>query len=78
MALSTQIINFIWLNFLNNSYNICRISQITIMKMKLIIDMINSISINQRISTNNSMNFISFFQEKFGKIRSILSSNTSN
>ena len=76
MTHSTKVIHLSGFDPLNQADEITCISQVSIVECNLIIDMINSMSINKRRTAYNAMNFISFFKEKFCKVRAVLSCNT--
>jgi hypothetical protein len=71
------------LDFLDNPDQVCGISQITIMQdeisvinMRILIQVIYALGIEQGAAAFDAMDFISFAQEQFREIRSVLSGDT--
>ena len=69
MTLSAEVINLIGLCLLDNSSQVRTITQITIVQnkvfildMRILINMINTLSVKRRRSSFNTMNLIAFSQ----------------
>ena len=85
MALGTQVIDFIRLSLLNDSNQVAGIGQIAIVQYKIamidmgiLIKMVHPISIERRSPSFNTVNNVAFFQEEFGKVRSVLTGDAGN
>ena len=68
MRLSGKVINLIGLNFTEQSGQVGAITEITVVELEtlmlhvgILIDMINTVGIEQRSSTLNTMNLVPFF-----------------
>ena len=83
MALSAEIVNFVGLNCLHDAHKIGRISEIAVMKnevtvflVRVCIEVINPIGVDQRSPTLDAVNFVTLFEKKFREIRAILAGDT--
>ena len=85
MALRTKVINFIGLRRLNDANQVCAVRQIAIVQhqiavidVRVLIDMINALSIKRRRTALDAMHFISLLEQKFGQIRAVLAGHAGN
>ena len=85
MTLGRQIVDFVRLNFLDNTDQICGIGKITVVQfeshillMGILIEMINPIGIKRRSTPFQTMYLIPLFKQKLCQIRSILTGNPGN
>ena len=69
MALGSQVINFIGLDFLDNACQIRAVRQIAVMQleadiffMRILVKMIHPLGVEQRGTPLDAMHFISLFQ----------------
>ena len=85
VAHSPELIDFVGLHLLYNSHQISRISQVAIMQnevavfgMRILIQMIDLISIEEGSTPFYAVYFVTFSLQQFREVGSILSSETSN
>jgi hypothetical protein len=78
-------LTFTWLNLLNNPDEVGRIGQVTVVELEtdvflvgILIEMVNSVRVEQGRTALNSVYFISFGKQKLSKIGTVLSGNTGN
>ena len=48
----------------------------SIFNMRILVDVVNSVSIKKTSSTFNPVDYVAFFQQEFSKIRAILTSDS--
>ena len=79
MTLSTEIVDFIRLDLFKEPVEIAGIGQIAVMQKKsdirivrILIKMIYAQSVECTCATDNSVNFVTFFQKQFSKIGTVL------
>src|SRR5690606_8013987 len=85
VRLGTEIVDLVRLNFLDDPGQVRGIRQVTVMKdeilvirVRILIDMVNALRIEQRCATFDAMDLITLFQEELGEIGTILASNAGN
>ncbi|ESZ38852.1 hypothetical protein X731_28385 [Mesorhizobium sp. L2C054A000] len=85
MALSSQVVNFVWLRFLNHADEVSRISEVTVMQdqarigfVRVLVEVFDTTRVEGRGTSLNPMNDVAFFEKKTGKIGTILSSYARN
>jgi len=85
VALCRQIVDFVRLHFLDNPDQAGGIREIAMMQgeiesllMGVVIEMINSIGVDQGRPALDAVNRITLGQQQFGEIRTVLAGNTGN
>src|SRR4030067_3321063 len=86
MRLGCQMINFVWLDIVDQLIQITRGCNISIMKVKVdtilsvgvAVNMIDALCIEGACPADQSMNFVTFGEQQFCPIRPILACNASN
>jgi hypothetical protein len=85
MTHSSQVVNLIGLNLLDNAYQVRTIGHIPIVQnkflivnMRILLQVIDSIGIKKRGTAFYAMNHVSFFKEKLTQISTVLSCDASN
>jgi hypothetical protein len=79
VALRAQIVDFVRLDFLNDARQVRSIRQVAIVQLeigrrrvRILVDMIDALRIEQRGTALDTMHFIALFEQKFCKIRTVL------
>ena len=76
------MVNFFRLDFIEDIQQVACISHIPVMKVEagsvmwILVQVIDSVSVKRTRPANQSMNFISFPQQKLGQIGTVLTSNS--
>ena len=85
MGLCTQVVHLVRLYFLDDAGQVGRVSQIAIMQnevtvvdMRVLIDMVYALSIERGGAAFNAVNFITLFQQKFCEVGAILACDAGN
>ena len=85
MALRAKIVDFVGLCFLNDAHEVAGVGQITVVQLEMgildvrvLVDMIDALGVEQTRPALDAMHNVSFFQEQFGQISAILTCDTSN
>lgn len=83
MVFCRKVVNLIGLHFLQPPVQITRVCYISMVKeeplarnLRIVKQMINLASIERAASPDHPMDLVALFEEKFGKIRSILLGDT--
>ena len=71
MALGTQIVNFIWVQVVEELHHLHRIGEIPVVEKELyavymwvLIEVVNTICVESGSSSNDAMHFIAFSEKK--------------
>ena len=79
MAHRREVINFVWLNLLDNSDQIGRVGQVAVMQfefgiinMRVLIQVINPVGVKQRGTAFDAVYFIALAQQQFSQVSAIL------
>jgi hypothetical protein len=85
MALGAKVVDLVWLRFLNDANQVTGVRQIAVMQlevgvinMRVLVDVVNALRVKERSAPLDAVNYVSFFQQKLGKIRAILPCNSSD
>lgn len=85
MALRGQIVDFVGLDLLDNADQVGRIGQVTVVQnqpqvrlVRVLIEMIDTIGVEQRAAAFDAVHFIAFCHQEFRQIGAVLSGNAGN
>lgn len=85
MALSSEIVDFVRLDPAKQAREAGSVAQVSVVQMELsirevriAIDIVEAGRVERRGPANDSVDFVSFLQQEFGKIGAVLSGNSSN
>lgn len=79
MRLGSEVVDFVRLDGSQNPSNLRSICQVAVMQKHssfgvvwITVEMVDSLGVECRSSTNDAVNFISLFQQEVGQMRTIL------
>ena len=83
MTLGGEIVNFVWLDLLHNANQAAGISHIAVVQdkftrldMRVLIQVVDTVRVEQRGPAFDTVYLIAFLQKKFGQIGSVLAGDT--
>ena len=80
VALSSEVVDFAWTNLADNAKDAHRVTQVGIVEVEVwgSFKMCDTLAIVDRRTTDCAVDFVSFFQKEFCKVRTILTRDTCN
>ena len=80
MALGSQIVNLVRLEFIKKLYQLHRISQVPVMQrqIRVIVDMVNAIGIETGGTADDAVDLVAFFKQEFSEVGAVLPCYTGN
>jgi len=85
MALRTEVVDLVGLYLLDDTYQVGGVGQVTIVQeepagtvMRALVEMIDPVSIERRCAALDTVNFVTFPQEKLGEVGTVLSGDSRN
>ncbi len=75
MAHGTQVINFVWLRFLNDANQVAGVAQVAIVQfevgvfnVRVLVDVVNSLGVERAGAAFDAVDDVTFFKQKFCKV----------
>ena len=83
MALRGEVIDFIWLDAVQQFNQVSRVRYIAVVKkklyvvdMRILIEVLDALCVERRRAANDTMDFVPLIEKEFGKIGSVLTRNS--
>ena len=83
MGLGAEVVDFVGLDFADQSGEVGGIGEITVVEAEvrishlvMLVDVIHSLRVEGGCSTLNAMDFVAFFEEELGEVGSVLTGDT--
>jgi len=75
MAHGTEVINFVWLRFLDDAYQIASVAQIAVVQfeigvldVRVLVDVVDTLGVKRTGATFEAVDDVSLFKQKFCKV----------
>ncbi|MNZ88428.1 hypothetical protein D3C78_1073200 [compost metagenome] len=85
MALGTEVVDLIWLAFLNDANQVAGVGQVTIMQDQIaifcvwiLIEVVDTVGVEGGRTTLDAVNDVALFQQKLREVGAVLSGHASN
>ena len=83
MALGAEVVDFVGLRFLHDAYEVAGVAQVAVVQleigvldMRILVNVVHTLRVKRAGATFDAMNDVPLFQQKLGKVRTVLAGDT--